>query len=263
VQEVVREVVAEVHEVSKEDVEAFATPAVTNGRRLYGGATRWNATYSLIVGEDRAQELFQKAQDIWTRGEAKQVLGAAFVRAKLQVNTADVVVKAEVKDYEPCFDNSLGAKDPFEDGCDAYRRNPGLCGTSDDEDFTAADMCCSCNGGSTADPGDPADTTTAGIPVEPGCKDGDIGLDVVDRTGDGCDVYEMDPVRFCGSFDDDDFDANMLCCACGKPLKIPAPAPPPSTKGPVLTDAATYQHKLAGSALMVVGSVLLQRLARE
>ena len=35
-----------------------------------------------------------------------------------------------------------------------------------------------------------------------------------DSYGDGCDYYDSN-VYDCGRYDDDDFTANQMCCACG------------------------------------------------
>ena len=42
------------------------------------------------------------------------------------------------------------------------------------------------------------------------CIDTDIG--VVDYTGDSCVDYS---VSWCGNYNDDDFDSNLMCCVCG------------------------------------------------
>ena len=43
------------------------------------------------------------------------------------------------------------------------------------------------------------------------CIDMDQG--VTDEDDDGCEYYDDNPER-CGDFDDDDFTASELCCAC-------------------------------------------------
>ena len=45
----------------------------------------------------------------------------------------------------------------------------------------------------------------------PECYDTDYG--VKDRSGDGCEAYNSEPSA-CGEFDDDDFTASTMCCAC-------------------------------------------------
>lgn len=47
------------------------------------------------------------------------------------------------------------------------------------------------------------------------CADGDVAQlpHVEDSWGDGCYAYEDHP-EDCGGFDDSDFEADVLCCAC-------------------------------------------------
>ena len=45
------------------------------------------------------------------------------------------------------------------------------------------------------------------------CKDTDNG--VYDRTGDNCLSWYKDFPESCGDYDDEDFTANTMCCACG------------------------------------------------
>jgi len=45
---------------------------------------------------------------------------------------------------DSCQDTDNGAKDPYNDGCEAYTLNPGWCGGYDDEDFQSEIMCCAC-----------------------------------------------------------------------------------------------------------------------
>ena len=45
------------------------------------------------------------------------------------------------------------------------------------------------------------------------CVDQDYYTGATDYTGAGCQFYNDFPER-CGFFDDDDFEANSMCCAC-------------------------------------------------
>ena len=45
---------------------------------------------------------------------------------------------------EECVDSEGDALDSTWDGCAGYWKWPSLCGAFDDDDFTAADMCCAC-----------------------------------------------------------------------------------------------------------------------
>jgi len=84
------------------------------------------------------------------------------------------------------------------------------CGTYDDADFTANDMCCACGGG------------------VPTCVDTNNGA--TDTFGDSCvSWYDANPSS-CGNHDDTDFTSNEMCCACGGGdtlAPVPAPTPVP------------------------------------
>ena len=44
------------------------------------------------------------------------------------------------------------------------------------------------------------------------CNDTDNG--VKDTTGDGCEIYTQRP-EYCGLYETNEFQSNMMCCACG------------------------------------------------
>jgi len=48
---------------------------------------------------------------------------------------------------QACRDSSYAATDASDSYCSAYGGYPHLCGTLDDDDFTAKQMCCACGGG--------------------------------------------------------------------------------------------------------------------
>lgn len=81
-----------------------------------------------------------------------------------------------------------------------YANFPNMCGTGDTDDFVAADLCCSCGGGSTAD--------------QQTCED--TAGDNLDDDGFGCNWYNTNP-EDCesGEFDNSDFVAADMCCGCG------------------------------------------------
>jgi len=49
-----------------------------------------------------------------------------------------------------CFNSAGQKRDAGGDSCAKYEESPHLCGTLDDRDFVAKDMCCACGGGSTS-----------------------------------------------------------------------------------------------------------------
>ena len=88
-----------------------------------------------------------------------------------------------------------------------FDADPSLCGTYDAilgaYGFDSMEMCCSCGGGTTEGGGDdPIDTCA------------DTAGDATDEDGDGCLYYAAYPEE-CGLYDDEDFSALAMCCACG------------------------------------------------
>ena len=47
-----------------------------------------------------------------------------------------------------------------------------------------------------------------------------MDINVEDSQNNSCSLYTEFPEN-CGLFDDDDFDANRMCCGCGGGLKQP------------------------------------------
>lgn len=95
-----------------------------------------------------------------------------------------------------CEDTDWYATDTYGDGCSWYTGGTG-CGNYDDWDFDANSMCCGCGGGSTYQ-----DDT---------CQHTSYGA--TDDWGDSCSWYD-DGIG-CGSYDDWDFWASIMCCGCG------------------------------------------------
>jgi len=52
------------------------------------------------------------------------------------------------------------------------------------------------------------------------CKD--LDNDFTDSEGKSCKWYEWE-YDYCGDYDDDDFDADKMCCDCGGGYDIPVP----------------------------------------
>ena len=99
----------------------------------------------------------------------------------------------------------------------------------DDDDFTAVDMCCACS----------APTMS---PTVPTCYSTDAGA--LDPYGDDCDDYVANP-GWCGdgTYDDDDFSHDEMCCACGggvtPPTSAPTSTPSPSIM-PIPSPTTTF-----------------------
>ena len=131
--------------------------------------------------------------------------------------------------------------------------SPVNCGSYDDDDFKANDMCCACGGGGRARaqysaepeiddicPDSVASTEESCLKAFPEeltkfCED--TAEDATDAYGDGCEWsrrgvrniltqnfgnlivlltirYDDHSPDYCGDYDDDDFTANDMCCAC-------------------------------------------------
>jgi hypothetical protein len=106
-----------------------------------------------------------------------------------------------------CHDTE-DAYDSYEDGCDWYEADPaGRCnGAYDWAGFTANEDCCACEYYWYA---------AVSLHEDETCYDSDPNY-CADTGGDYCYWYaEGDNHEYCGRFDDDDFNAEVYCCACG------------------------------------------------
>lgn len=81
--------------------------------------------------------------------------------------------------------------DSWGDSCSWYSDYPGACGTYDDSDFIATDLCCGCGGGNVTE-----NNNT--------CYDNNTSADI---DGFSCYAYTLYP-EYCGEYDDADFSAN-------------------------------------------------------
>jgi hypothetical protein len=119
----------------------------------------------------------------------------------------DIAVEEDLSDmvadwYEGCFDTNQGRVDSAGDDCLWYESHIDYCGYYDTQDFNANSMCCVCQ--YFADSVDLDD-------IYSDCED--TAGDARDSYNDGCEWYNEFP-EGCGYYDDDDFDAVAMCCAC-------------------------------------------------
>jgi hypothetical protein len=248
-------VVASKHGVSEDQVEVSVTATPSDSQQ-------WHVEYALsLESESIATMHLQIAQQLAADADdTAQLLAQSFANKGLLLDATGftIVAPAEVDGDHSCYNTDVGLKDLFEDGCDTYERNVGFCGQYDDVDFSSQSMCCACGGGAATEPGWTATTEEPILSPESGCVDTDLAK--IDRTGDGCPVYGMDPVHFCGEFDDDDFSSMGMCCSC-QPYAPPTPAPlpgglgeagPTPSPGQVLDGAAP--HGLSAVCALVAGS---------
>jgi hypothetical protein len=106
-----------------------------------------------------------------------------------------------------CIDTET--TDSWGDGCEWYADNTEWCGLYDDDDFVASNMCCGC----------PAPSTLNLAMVGTNCYSYEEDTDAADWGGDGCAWY-ADNADLCGVFDDEDFNANEMCCECGAGIPL-------------------------------------------
>lgn len=106
--------------------------------------------------------------------------------------------------YEECFDTTNGATDSGGDTCAWYEKHIDYCGRYDTEDFSAMRMCCVCHWNNEVDSDE----------VE------ELYEDCQNTNGDAVDAYRSDCTWYdefpedCGRYDNRDFDAVEMCCAC-------------------------------------------------
>jgi hypothetical protein len=110
----------------------------------------------------------------------------------------DSFMDMQANAYQVCADTEADARDEWGNDCTMYDDYPNTCGAGDTDTFVAADLCCSCGGGSTAGQSTCEDTAGEGL----------------DSDGFGCNWYDNNPAD-CELFDDDDFKSAEMCCACG------------------------------------------------
>ena len=105
-----------------------------------------------------------------------------------------------------CSNTNFGGVDPDGYDCSSYIGSNNLyCGSFDDSDFVANEMCCACGGGLVSE------SPVAEYAGE-SCSKTNNGAR--DSQNYGCGSYSSRPEE-CGDFDDSDFEANEMCCACG------------------------------------------------
>ena len=139
-----------------------------------------------------------------------------------------------------CEDTDNGNTDSYGDDCADYTSNADSCSGSscwcsrsytwDTSYFSGATMCCACGGGAAVVPS-PSPPPPPSPSPPPACLDTDHGA--LDAYNTGCSVY-YDSTHWCGtSYDDWDFTANSMCCACGGGTTAGAsPSPPPPSPSP-------------------------------
>lgn len=110
--------------------------------------------------------------------------------------------------------NDMRFVDVYGDSCLYYDTYPSECGGFyDTDDFHSDEQCCAC-GGTGCDEGDDCSRVTEDSEEEvitwENCEN---NLNTTDSWGDNCTFYDTSPIS-CGYYDDSDFVASEMCCAC-------------------------------------------------
>jgi len=145
----------------------------------------------------------------WGRGCAQEKYPGVWSRVYEQMDFLEEHLRGG---GSGCEDTDNGKKDEDGDDCSWYTEfDPARddCGKHDDNDFQANKLCCHCGGGTGTQP------TPAPTPDPNVCKDTDGGA--TDTDNDNCAWYTThdEHGEHCGHHDDDDFNANKMCCRCG------------------------------------------------
>ena len=110
------------------------------------------------------------------------------------------------------MNTELEVRDSRGEACSNGNYDDGRsCGLYDDVDFTANQMCCDCGGGFWWDLGSLDEEWDASAPY---CYD-DTGNGELDSYGFTCATKFVYDESFCTGYDDFDFTASEMCCACG------------------------------------------------
>jgi len=142
-----------------------------------------------------------------------------------------------------CNDTAGGATAMNNQTCENFTENPQACLYADyydDDDFTATDLCCACGGGNRV-----CEDTSEGANFSFG-EGGPPG----GPSGGDCDfwwAFQINCAEYSGFYDDTDFTAMDMCCACGggqvatdPPTYAPTPATDPPTYAPTsMPEAST------------------------
>ena len=167
-----------------------------------------------------------------------------------------------------CVDMDDGAADSSGTLCSDYETEAATgwssgwgnwCGNYDDSDFTASDMCCVCGGSAS-----PTSSPTV-------CFDTDNGA--IDLFNNGCGDYAAEAAidwssgwgNWCGSYDDEDFSSNAMCCACsggGSISAFPTVSASP-TEAPTITNRPSISPAPTSSPIMVLVLSQMRTLIRN
>ncbi len=174
----------------------FSKSQATHKKKLQSSSAIYNRIKFYFLQRER--DIGEKM-----RGGMKNAMGFGMMM---------LVALALVKESESvCVDTLFEARDSYGDPCDYYFEYPDECGGYDDVDFTASQMCCDCGGGFGWVRGSLDEEWDMSSPY---CYD-DTGNGELASDGNGCAGFFMENRSHCFNFDDSDFTASEMCCACG------------------------------------------------
>ena len=112
-----------------------------------------------------------------------------------------------------CVDSNYGATNDYGYGCEYSSYSPSYCPTfADDDDFTAADVCCECGGGGIFGRLPTPSPSLSRIPTLSPTQCMNSNRNALNSYDGDCSSVPT----YCPTFyDDPDFTAEDMCCKCG------------------------------------------------
>ncbi|CAK0850541.1 unnamed protein product [Prorocentrum cordatum] len=202
------------------------------------------ASYGCVANDDLTTTFDERREESTsTDGIGQAPTTTTFDERREEVTSTDGT------DQATCADTSEEATGTNGGGCEWWTDYAQYCAYDylyDDSDFTAGDMCCACGGGEVGDSTAPTPTSPTPAPTSSPnpatCADTSEGA--TGTNGGGCEWW-TDYAQYCAYdylYDDSDFTAGDMCCACGggeggdstaptptSPTPAPTPSPNPAT----------------------------------
>ncbi|CAK0850530.1 unnamed protein product, partial [Prorocentrum cordatum] len=220
------------------------------------------ASYGCVANDDLTTTFDERREESTsTDGIGQAPTTTTFDERREEVTSTDGTDQAPTPTPFPsvhpsatCADTSEEATGTNGGGCEWWTDYAQYCAYDylyDDSDFTAGDMCCACGGGEVGDSTAPTPTSPTPAPTSSPnpatCADTSEGA--TGTNGGGCEWW-TDYAQYCAYdylYDDSDFTAGDMCCACGggeggdstAPTPTsPTPAPTPSSNPAICADTS-------------------------
>ncbi|CAK0850538.1 unnamed protein product, partial [Prorocentrum cordatum] len=215
------------------------------------------ASYGCVANDDLTTTFDERREESTsTDGIGQAPTTTTFDERREEVTSTDGT------DQATCADTSEEAIGTNGGGCEWWTDYAQYCLYDylyDDSDFTAGDMCCACGGGEGGNSTAPTPTspTPAPTPSPNPATCADTSEEAIGTNGGGCEWW-TDYAQYCVYdylYDDSDFTAGDMCCACGggeggnstaptptsptpAPTSSPSPAPTPTSPTPAPTPSS-------------------------